>query len=273
MDNPRKLENFFPKNLKFLREGKKLNIVELGKVIGKGKSTINNYETGVAEPSIENLMALASFFSIDLSSFIGIDLSAKNGTFLSQQNQKVVIKSSNNGSNDSKTKSSLLPFQVNEAQEPYTRTVKIPIMDTYAGASSQGFLTQGYIDEKDTISLPSNMLQNGKKYVCFQVKGESMLPTLQHKDYVIAKFIELNDLKDDKIYAIVTQNQDMIIKRVQNNPNEGILVCYPDNIYHSSIKVRYEDIFQIFEVAARLTIHLDQTPLLENLERLFKSRK
>lgn len=227
------------------------------------KPIVNNKTIGV--DIMEKIISIYPELNIDWLVTGRGEMLLKSSTFPSHPNENTGIKYGNEYGNISKSEKLFPDFNI-----------KIPIMDTYAGASNQGYLTQGHIEEKDSITLPATMLQAGKKYVCIQIRGESMLPTLHDKDYIIAKLIENGDYQNmvnDKIYAIITQDHDTIIKRVRNYIDAGYFLCYPDNIYHTSFKVHHEDVFQIYEVTARLTPHLEQTPLIENLERLFTVKR
>ena len=201
-----------------------------------------------------------------------------DGTILISGNEKPVLKTSTEASTETKTKNSLVVFGQNEGEGRggvATGLIRVPIMDIGAGASTQGYLPQGYIDEKHTITLPSGMLQPNRQYVCFQVRGESMLPTLHNLDYVIAYLIQpfsYQDIKSNSIHAIVSKEQDFIIKRVHNHLIQGYLLCVPDSIYHPAIRVQKEDILQIFEVVARLSFHLEAMPFVENIERILNKK-
>lgn len=263
-------------------EGLGISINAFEKEIGVGTGTINKTILNGKSLGSEIIKKIVlKYPSLDLQwLFTGKEYIPKNsGTFQSMSFEKPPIKTTNEATNVTKTENilgvseSIFQYQRFKALEG--RTIRIPIMDTYAGASTQGFLTQGHIEEIDSIVLPAGMLQNGGKYVCLKVKGESMMPTLLDNDYIVAKLVESSDyqnIKNHCIYAVVTQNQDMIIKRIQNNIDAGHILCYPDNIYHSATRVPYQDVFQVFEVVARLTNHLEQSPLLENLDRMFKNR-
>lgn len=56
----------FSERLKFLREQKNISQTELGKFLGKSKSTISMYENNSRTPSFETQEAIADFFNVDL---------------------------------------------------------------------------------------------------------------------------------------------------------------------------------------------------------------
>lgn len=52
--------------IKELRVEKNINQSELGKLIGVGKTTISNYETGYSSPDQETLIKIADFFNVSV---------------------------------------------------------------------------------------------------------------------------------------------------------------------------------------------------------------
>ncbi len=95
-----------------------------------------------------------------------------------------------------------------------------------------GYLN-GYGDAEYIETLPSfNMphLTNGS-YRCFEVYGNSMVRTFFDGDLVFGKYVEsLNDIKDGRIYVIVSKNDGIVLKRVINRIEErGKLILKSDN--------------------------------------------
>ncbi|PKH50000.1 transcriptional regulator [Tenacibaculum sp. Bg11-29] len=95
-----------------------------------------------------------------------------------------------------------------------------------------GYLT-GYGDSNYIEQLPSfNMphLNNGT-FRCFEVQGNSMVRTFFDGDLVFGKYVEsLSDIKDGRVYIIVTKNDGIVLKRVINRIKErGKLILKSDN--------------------------------------------
>ncbi|MFY0630528.1 MAG: S24 family peptidase [Flavobacteriaceae bacterium] len=95
-----------------------------------------------------------------------------------------------------------------------------------------GYLS-GYGDTEYIETLPSfNMphLTNGT-YRCFEVYGNSMVRTFFDGDLVFGKYVEsLNDIKDGRIYVIISKNDGIVLKRVINRVEErGKLILKSDN--------------------------------------------
>ena len=68
------MKNYFSKNLKFLREQKKLSQNKLGELANVNQTTIARWENEEMAPSIDNVIELKKIFNIDLADLLGRDL-------------------------------------------------------------------------------------------------------------------------------------------------------------------------------------------------------
>ena len=68
------MKNYFSKNLKFLREQKRLSQNTLGELANVNQTTIARWENEEMAPSIDNLIELSKIFNIDLADLLGRDL-------------------------------------------------------------------------------------------------------------------------------------------------------------------------------------------------------
>lgn len=59
------------KQIRLLRENKKMTQKELGKEIGVTLSTISLYESGMREPNIAKLRKLATYFNTTIDELVG----------------------------------------------------------------------------------------------------------------------------------------------------------------------------------------------------------
>lgn len=91
-----------------------------------------------------------------------------------------------------------------------------------------GYGDTEYIEKLPTFSMPH--LTNGT-YRCFEVYGNSMVHTFFDGDLVFGKYVEsLDDIKDGRIYVIVSKNEGIVLKRVINRIEErGKLILKSDN--------------------------------------------
>ncbi len=112
----------------------------------------------------------------------------------------------------------------------------------------------GYGDPEYIETLPSfNMphLTNGT-YRCFEVKGNSMVRTFFDGDLVFGKYVEdLRDIKDGRVYVVVSKNEGVVLKRVINRIDErGKLILKSDNKdgNYPTYTINREDIMEVWYV-------------------------
>ena len=65
----------FAKNIRYLRRKSGHNQAELAKLVGKKQNTIANWENGISEPGIKELVILSKFFETSMDGLILLDLS------------------------------------------------------------------------------------------------------------------------------------------------------------------------------------------------------
>ncbi|WP_299678400.1 LexA family transcriptional regulator [uncultured Tenacibaculum sp.] len=95
-----------------------------------------------------------------------------------------------------------------------------------------GYLN-GYGDSEYIQNLPSfhmPHLRHGS-FRCFEVQGNSMVRTFFDGDLVFGQYVEdLQDIKDGRVYIIVSKNDGIVLKRVINRISErGKLILKSDN--------------------------------------------
>ncbi|HWK06135.1 MAG TPA: helix-turn-helix transcriptional regulator [Puia sp.] len=69
---------FLGKNIRYLRKQHPITQSQLASLIGKGQTTIGNWENGISEPNIEELLTLSNYFDISLDVLIKVDLAKTN---------------------------------------------------------------------------------------------------------------------------------------------------------------------------------------------------
>lgn len=72
------MSNLFSKNLKFLRETKKISKNKLGEMVGVNQTTIGRWETGEITPSIDNVEEVARVLNVALPDLLIKDLENNN---------------------------------------------------------------------------------------------------------------------------------------------------------------------------------------------------
>lgn len=120
-----------------------------------------------------------------------------------------------------------------------------------------GYGDANFIQKLPVYKLPN--IQHGT-FRMFQVNGHSMYPTLTDRCYVVGQFVEnwATDIKDDRVYVIVSKNDGVIVKRVLNRIDKyGNLFCKSDNRReHPNISVSPSDVVEVWEVKMHLSFEL-----------------
>lgn len=70
--------NYFRTNLKFLRKSFGITQPEIAAHVNKLPTTISNWENGLSEPSMEELIALSKFFDVRLDILILVNIQKAN---------------------------------------------------------------------------------------------------------------------------------------------------------------------------------------------------
>lgn len=140
-----------------------------------------------------------------------------------------------------------VPQVISVNQENEENVVYVPVK------ARAGYL-DGYGDSEYIETLPSfNMPQlNNGTFRCFEVQGNSMVRTFFDGDLVFGKYVEhLNDVKDGRVYVIVSKNDGIVLKRVINRIEErGKLILKSDNKdgNYPTYTIDVEDIMEIWYV-------------------------
>lgn len=111
-----------------------------------------------------------------------------------------------------------------------------------------GYGDPEFIEKLPTYNLPN--IQNGT-YRMFQVNGHSMYPTMHNGSIVAGEFVEnwVKDIKDDRVYIIISKTEGIIIKRCLNRIKKyGNIYCKSDNRKeYPSYALVPEDIAEVWE--------------------------
>ena len=70
--------HYLGKNLRYLRKQMSKTQSEIASLIKKGQTTIGNWENGISEPNLDELLVISNFFDIPLDALIKLDLAESN---------------------------------------------------------------------------------------------------------------------------------------------------------------------------------------------------
>ena len=66
--------HYLGKNLRYLRKQMSKTQSEIASLIKKGQTTIGNWENGISEPNLDELLVISNFFAIPLDTLVKVDL-------------------------------------------------------------------------------------------------------------------------------------------------------------------------------------------------------
>ena len=72
--------HFLGKNLRHLRKQSSRTQSEIASLIQKGQTTIGNWENGISEPSLNELLIISNYFDIPVDTLLKMDLAETQGT-------------------------------------------------------------------------------------------------------------------------------------------------------------------------------------------------
>src|SRR5687768_11322848 len=208
------------KNLKYLRKLRGMTQEEFANKLKIKRSLLGAYEEERAEPRLEVLELVSETFKLSLDELLLKDLSDTKGSYLSKR----------------------------RAQKLVSGNAEITFVPMKAAAGYlAGFADPEFIDELNTFTLP--MLAPGQ-YRAFEIVGDSMLPTPSGSIIVGEKIEDINDVKNNFTYIVVSRNEGIVYKRVmKNNRSKNKYTLVSDNPTYQPYQVNGEDILEVWKAA------------------------
>lgn len=221
--------NTVNKNLKFLRVSQNLTQKQFAEKLGLKQSVIGAYEEERAIPPLACLLQISDVFKVSLDA-----LSRKDLSKLPEKEWK-----SFSGGKE------ILAITVDKDDNENIELV--------SQKASAGYLN-GYQDVEYIIDLPKiglPVLPRNVTYRAFEIKGDSMLP-IQSGSIVFGGYVDkLSDIKNGKLYIIVSQQEGIVFKRVFNfSDSDKKLLLVSDNRLYEPYSIKAEDVLEVWEVKA-----------------------
>jgi transcriptional regulator with XRE-family HTH domain len=217
------------KNLQYLRKKHSLSQQQLADELEIPRSTLSDYERGRTEPSIDMLIRIAGFFEVSIDDLLKADISHLDLEVIRNADLRVLAISV-----DQENKSN------------------VELVETKAEA---GYL-QNYGDPEFIADLPRlyfPTLPEGT-FRAFEITGDSMLP-MSPGNLVIGTYVEgLDEIKDDRLYIIVSRSAGVVYKRVRNDPDRKVLVLHSDNLSYPPYSLPYEEIEEVWKQVAFVSL-------------------
>jgi len=185
------------------------------------RSNYAQIELGKQYPTLEVIKTIVRIYNKSYEWLIDDDYTGdENGKVNSKVNGKATENLPYNGDQTDQ----YLPriITVNESNEDV-----IAIVSTKAAAGYlNGYADEEYIQDLPTIAAPGF---RGALHRCFEVKGNSMPPN-HDGSLAVGRFVEkIEDIRNRRVYIVVSKNDGIVLKRVINDANERILVLISDN--------------------------------------------
>ena len=231
---------YLSKNLTFLRKSNNVNQTQLSDLVGKARTTIGNWESGISEPNLSESLKICQFFNISMEELLIKDLA--NTHLIEKSEVQNIDKNAHLN-----THLSTHLNQVNEPQEAYglikpiAKNISIPLVDFRASA---GFGNGAFaIEEQDIKSqyvIPA--LANKKVDFMITVEGSSMYPKYNSGDIIACSVIKSSYIQWNKAHLIATKDQGLLVKRIKKGSNDQSFLLVSDNPSYDPFEIPKDEI-------------------------------
>ena len=237
----------FSTNIKFLRKRRSKTQDDVATALNMKRSTLSGYENEVSEPNIEALISLSKYFNIAIDTLIKVDLTQIGEFQLSQleRGYDVHIKGSN--------------IRVLATTIDSSNRENIELVSERAKAGyTTGYADPEYIRILPTFQLP--FLSKERKYRTFQISGDSMLP-IPDRSYVTGEYVlDWHDIRDRQAYIILTIDDGIVFKIVENHIDKGYLKLHSLNPVYRPFKIHVSEIKEVWKF-----VHYISSEMPENM--------
>lgn len=206
------------KNLKYLRKLRGWTQEEFAQKLRIKRSLLGAYEEERAEPRTDVLEVVADMFKLTLDDLWRKDLSEVKGGYIAKR----------------------------RAQKLAAGRSDIPFVPVKAAAGYlNGYADPEFIDELNTFTLP---MLTGGDYRAFEIIGDSMMPTPSGSVIVGEKVSNLEDVKNNNTYVIVSKTDGIVYKRMlKNNRQKNKYTLVSDNPTYQPYTIGAEDILEVWQ--------------------------
>jgi len=206
------------RNMKYLRKLRGWTQEEFAQKLRIKRSLLGAYEEERAEPRIEVLEVVADMFKLTLDDLLRKDVSDNKTSYIAKR----------------------------RAQKMAHGRTDIPFVPVKAAAGYlNGYGDPEFIDELNTFTLP--MLAGGD-YRAFEILGDSMMPTPSGSVIVGERMQNLDDVKTNQTYIVVSKSEGIVYKRIlKNNRQKNKLTLVSDNPTYQPYHVNAEDVLEVWQ--------------------------
>ncbi|MCU0387303.1 MAG: LexA family transcriptional regulator [Chitinophagaceae bacterium] len=212
--------------MRHLRKSRGWTQDEMAQQLGIKRSLIGAYEEERADPRIDVLEGLMEIFQLSMDDLLLKDLSQAGSSYLDRRRKLKMM-------NEDRAVIHFVPVKA-------------------AAGYLAGYNDPEFVDELNTFALP--MLAPGD-YRAFEIIGDSMLPTPSGSVVVGEKVENLDAIKNDQPYIVVSRTDGIVYKRINKPAGKskgGTLTLISDNPSYPPYTVRPEEIAEVW--AAKMVI-------------------
>ena len=199
------MENYFMKNIKYVREKRGLSQSKLAEMIDVNQTTIARWEDENRIPTIDKAIQVSSILNIPLDILVGKNLQIDN----------------------------VEPVNID------SNIIKIPVF----GTIKAGIPIESQSDIIDYVEIPKIWTRGGKKFYGLKISGDSMFPKYNEDDIVIFEQNDDTTLYHGKDVAIMINGTESTFKKLLVN-GQGI-VLQPYNTGYDIMMFSKEDVEQL----------------------------
>ena len=198
----------FPKIIEKARNMMGCSQTEFGELVGIGKTTISNYETGYSIPSWENLERIADAMNISMVELLTFGETYTNVSKLTLPRNMQV------------TSDRIIPVLTRKMLKLYQKDVPFGGADKF-------------------ISLPGSMLSGDGEYICFKAIDNSLKgDNISANDYLFVK-VKNVACNNDIVVAQNCESDDVIIRKFMR---EGHIISFiPSRVTEKMSVIRTDE--------------------------------
>ena len=210
--------SFAARNLKYLRRLRGWTQEEFANRLHIKRSLLGAYEEERAEPRLDVMETICDIFKMTLDEFLLKDLADTKGSYIAKRRAQKLASASNE-----------IQFVPVKAAAGYLA----------------GYGDPEFIDELNTFTLP--MLAPGN-YRAFEIVGDSMLPTPSGSIIVGEKVENMDEVRSNQTYVVVSRNEGIVYKRILRHAKaKNKLTLISDNTSYHPYNVQADDIIEVWK--------------------------
>ena len=207
-------------NLKYLRKLRGWTQQEFADKLRIKRSLLGAYEEERAKPHMDVLETICDIFKLTMDELLRKDLSDNKGNYLAKRRAMKLT----GGRPD-------IPFVPVKAAAGYLN----------------GYADPEYLDELNTFTLP---MLSGGNYRAFEIMGDSMLPTPSGSIIVGEKLEDMENIKSNNTYIVVSKSEGVVYKRIEkNNRIKDKLTLLSDNPAYQSYNINADDVLEMWQAS------------------------